>query len=181
MCFYDEYSAANPMNLVISELSFGPDAFAEMKTNLTTFTEMVPNYFLLLANRNLNRRLRNIVLSITCLDDMVLENGHFLVVRTKPNEDPNLVSNLINVTTTKFMPKVNPDNLLDLEDEHAMLAILIYGELDMELFHLSGKQVLLPLDKELLKKFDSLIEDAIVLGGQKSPSGPRQLMKMYLK
>ena len=180
VCFCDN-STSNPMNLHINELSFGSDAFAEMKTNLTTFTKMVPNYFLLLANRNLNRRLRNIVLSITCLDDMVLENGNFLVVRTKLNEDPSLVSNLINFTTTTFMPKVNPDNLLDLEDEHAMLAILIYGDLDMELFQLSGKKVLLPLDKDLLKKFDSMIEDAIVFGGQKSPSGPRQIMKMYLK
>ena len=95
ICVYDN-SAANPMNLAISEISFGNDAFAEMKTNLTTFTHVEPNYFLLLANRNMNRRWNNIVMAVISLANMELENGQFLVVRTKATEDPSLVSNLIN-------------------------------------------------------------------------------------
>ena len=121
ICVYDN-SAANPMNLAISEISFGNDAFAEMKTNLTTFTHVEPNYFLLLANRNLNRRWNNIVMAVISLANMELENGKFVVVRTKPTEDPSLVSNLIDVTSTTFLPTINPDNLLDLEDEDAAIS-----------------------------------------------------------
>ena len=181
ICFYDNYSAANPMNLAISEISFGNDAFAEMKSNITTFTHVEPNYFLLLANRNVNRRWNNIVMAVISLANMELENGKFVVVRTKPTEDPSLVSNLINVTSTTFLPTINPDNLLDLEDEDAMIVLLLYGELDIDLFHLTGRKIHLPLDKHLLKEIEKLIVDSLIFGGKKSPSGPKSLMKQYLK
>ena len=126
--------------------------------------------------------MKNVVMSITSLEGMKIENRNFLVVGTQnPVELPNHVANLMDPTTTRFLPKFNPDNIMDLEEKDVILAILIYGDLDQNLFTLPGRTQILIMDKHILDKIETMIVDAAIIGGKNSPIGPKIIMKKYLK